>query len=96
MRKCGVAEPFGPADRCHEGCSQPSVRCERKRGHAGLHSAHVGTWNVDQWVHQWSPVVHWEYGATRFCGAMGGVMATDEADVTCQRCLHKIGIQDST
>ena len=40
-------------------------------------------------------VTHWEYGAARFCGAKGGAMTADEADVTCRRCLHRIGIQDS-
>jgi hypothetical protein len=40
-------------------------------------------------------VTHWEYGDAPFCGTKGGAMAADEADVTCRRCLHKIGIQES-
>ena len=42
-------------------------------------------------------VIHWEHGGRAFCGTRGApTLAADEARVTCKRCLHKIGIQDST
>ena len=42
-----------------------------------------------------SPVLHWEHGGRPFCGAAGGAMVAPEEDVTCERCLARIGCQDS-